>query len=215
MSLTSFSEEQRELRRQRHISRKEVRRPPRGDLQHYLTTALQPEQPPTPVLIATVGGAAAAAGIDAAVTMTAAYADALMMQSEKATSTRQSFGSGTTAVHRPWTAGHAGSSGKKKKLPPRAHADDDISHVTADLERIRLRAVKDARKTWRAAESLMMPSTRAQVMVVRLLDEEPIAFRSKDIQREDMFDRYRHFQEYDRIREEAKLDAKRKSVSFT
>jgi len=233
MSLT-FSEEQRELRRQRHLSRKEVRRPPRGDLGHYLSTALQSEQAPSSSRMLAAAAATttmtggAAVGTDAGVTMTATIADALMTQPERPHTTRNSFGvsGGQTAAnvgtaasaHRPRTAGYAGNSSstssKKKKPPSRAQANDDIAHVTADLGRIRLRAVKDARKTWRAAETFMMPSTRSQLMVVQLLDEEPIPFRSQEIKREDMFDRYRHFKEYDRIREEVKQEKKQKSVTF-
>lgn len=209
-NITTFSEEQRELQRQRRLLRKEIRKVPRGDCQLWLnvTEKHQPQQQHHLQNNASENGK----------TVTSDLLNSL----DAKTSTQQSSlvsekGQLTDSAHRPRIATHAAhsiASKRKKQREGGANMTDDIAHVTVDLDKIRRKTIKDFAKTWKSTDHLMVPSMRSEI-VVQLMDEEPINFNSKEIDRVDLFDRYRQFEEFDQIREESKKSSsEKKTVSW-
>ena len=78
-----------------------------------------------------------------------------------------------------------------------------------DPEKIRRRCMRDFARSWNAAEVMGGYSERPHVM--QLMDEEPIRFWRKDLEHEEFNEKFKHFDEYDRIKREAKAARSKKS----
>ena len=87
---------------------------------------------------------------------------------------------------------------KKKALP--------IKKVV-DADKIRRKCVRDFQKNWNSAEVIGGYAERNKR--IQLMDDEPLRFWSKDIEHEDYNERYKHFELYDKIREESKINSRR------
>ncbi len=226
-----FSEEQRELHRQRRSLKKEVRNLPRGDLCMWQTQHQQQQEEQNKqqrLTNKTVGNSRRASSgpvssfdgkistqmsssLPAGRTVSSDLLNSLDAKiSTQTSSSGTEKGHPTDSAHRPWTASSVAHSTKKKQRDGYDDMTDDIAHVTVDLEKIRRKTIKDFAKTWRTSENIMIPSMRSEI-VVQLLDEEPIVFKSRELDHVDLFDRYQHFDEFDRIREESsnRSDAKK------
>jgi hypothetical protein len=72
-----------------------------------------------------------------------------------------------------------------------------------DLEKLRKRTLKDFRNCWISGE-ISYATTNRSIRTIQLMQEEPMRFRRGDFEHVDMLDKYRHFEWYDKIREESK-----------